>query len=445
MRSPLGRMLIGGMIGAAVAALAAWASGPPAAPRLLIVVLAAASAGAAAGWWLYRRYERPLDRLRLRLEGWTDRDGAAMAGEPAPRAVAELAAAVDRLTDRLHRRARAREGERAQLAEILEAMSDGVLVTDRDRRLELINPSFRALFELQGIEVERLEARLSESLIDFIDELDAGGAVSRQRVETEAGRWLELRGRRLSSDRAVVVARDLTEQLRLNATIRDLVANVSHELRTPLTAIRGYAENLDEGAIEEASVARRFVDRILAQCRRLDALLADLLALSRIERSEQIPAAELESTVDLEALAARAVETVGRSAEERDVRITLEASPVAAISGSEEALETMLLNLLENAIKYNREGGSVTMSLTQQGGELLIQVSDTGIGMPQKDLPRIFERFYRVDRGRSRAEGGTGLGLAIVKHSAQLHGGGVEVESRIGRGSVFRVRLPIAG
>ncbi len=440
-----GRLLLGGAIGAGVAAALAWASGPPPTGRLLILVLAATALGAFVGWWLDWRYRLPLRRLRLRLEGWAERGGAATAAEPGPRPVAELSAAIDQVVGRLHRRAATCEDARGHLVEILEAMSDGVLVTDRQRRVELINPAFRALFELQELEAERLEAQLSELLVAFVDELGVEGEVSRERVETEAGRRLELRGRRLSGDRSVVVARDLTEQLRLNATIRDLVANVSHELRTPLTAIRGYAENLSEGALGEPEVAGRFVDRILAQCRRLESLLEDLLALSRLERAEEIPAAEATVPVDLAALAAGAVETVRGLADKRRVEVVFQTTAVPAISGSEDALETMLLNLLENAIKYNREGGSVTLGLSRDDGELVVEVADTGIGVPQRDLPRIFERFYRVDRGRSRAEGGTGLGLAIVKHAAQLHGGRVEVESRVGRGTVFRVRLPVSG
>ena len=210
-----------------------------------------------------------------------------------------------------------------------------------------------------------------------------------------------------AGDRSVVVARDLTEQLRLNATIRDLVANVSHELRTPLTAIRGYAENLNEGALEQPRVAGRFVDRILAQCRRLEALLEDLLALSRIERAEEIPAAAVKSfDRPRRTLAEWALETVRGLAEERRIELIFEARPVPTIAGSEEALETMLLNLLENAIKYNREGGSVTLALSRAGTARWSSRSPTpASACRRRDLPRIFERFYRVDRGRSRSRG----------------------------------------
>jgi two-component system phosphate regulon sensor histidine kinase PhoR len=236
------------------------------------------------------------------------------------------------------------------------------------------------------------------------------------------------------------VALDLTEQLQLDETRRDLVANVSHELRSPLTAIRGYAENLRDGALEEPATAARFLDRILAQCQRLEALLEDLLALSRLERDEP---SVLEPGVDLAALTARSIETVRGLAAERRVELRFTPSPVPPIVGDEESLERLLLNLLENAIKYNREGGWVAVTLELGDGGLALEVADSGIGVPQRDLRRIFERFYRVDSGRSREEGGTGLGLAIVKHAAQLHGGRVEVTSELGRGSVFRVFLPV--
>ena len=362
-----------------------------------------------------------------------------------PAGAAGLSAAVDRLTDALSRRAAQAEGERRHLEEILESMSDGVLVTDGELRVELVNPAFRAQFAAGESRYGQsvLELSRSPALVGFLEQLGEGEEITEQRIHSEAGRVLELRGRSLAGDRRVVVARDMTEQLRLDETRRDLVANVSHELRTPLTAIRGYAENLREGALEEPAVAGRFIERILAQCRRLEALLEDLLALSRLEKAEEVPEAGV--AVDLVSLVDRSLETVRGLADERQVTLDFEPQPVPAFPGSEEALDRLLLNLLENAIKYNRRGGTVSVELARQGGEVVLAVADSGIGVPQPDLPRIFERFYRVDSGRSREEGGTGLGLAIVKHAAQLHGGRVEVESALGRGSVFRVYLPVRG
>jgi two-component system phosphate regulon sensor histidine kinase PhoR len=240
----------------------------------------------------------------------------------------------------------------------------------------------------------------------------------------------------------VVVARDTTELRRLIEIRRDFVANVSHELKTPLAAIRGYAETLRDGALEEPETAARFTGRILRQCRRLQALLDDLLTLSRLESLELPPQRE---PVDLNLLVARTLDLVSSAAREKQVELRFEPGPLEPVAGDPDGIERMIVNLIDNALKYNRPGGEVRVRLAARDGEALIEVADTGIGIPQEAIPRIFERFYRVDKGRSREEGGTGLGLAIVKHVAQAHGGQVEVESRIGRGSTFRVRLPVAG
>jgi len=258
-----------------------------------------------------------------------------------------------------------------------------------------------------------------------------------------SGRVVSLSGAALKGSGVLVVARNVTERVRLEATRRDFIANVSHELKTPLTAIRGFAETLKEGALEDRAVAGKFTIRILEQCRRLEALLADLLALSRLE-SAAVTSEENREPVEMESLVRRALETVAGAAAERGVRLEFEVSSTPpAFSGHPEALERLLLNLLENAIKYNRAPGWVRVGLNTEGGEVVLEVADSGIGIPREALSRVFERFYRVDKGRAREEGGTGLGLALVKHAAMVHGGRVEVESRFGEGSTFRVLLPI--
>ena len=237
----------------------------------------------------------------------------------------------------------------------------------------------------------------------------------------------------------MVVVRDVTTELRLAEARRDLVANVSHELKTPLTAIRGYAETLEDGALEDPATAQRFVGRILEQCQRLEALLRDLLTLSQLERLEPGGGERL---VDLSRAAERAVQVLTLRARERDVELILEAGDGALqVRGASSEIDNVLLNLIENAVKYNRPGGEVRVALREDGEEAVLEVADTGIGIPGDALERVFERFYRVDKGRAREQGGTGLGLAIVKHAARLLGGRVEVESRLGEGSVFRVRL----
>ncbi len=227
---------------------------------------------------------------------------------------------------------------------------------------------------------------------------------------------------------------------RLAQSGRDLVTNFSHEIKTPLTAIRGAAETLRDGALGDERAGPRFVRRILEQCERMARLLGDLLTLARLE-SDAAPGRDVE--VDLQALARQAVEVVAPLAEQRQVRISFEVEEATPpFRGDPTALDCLLLNLLDNAVKYNRPGGEVRLRLERLGEGVLIEVADDGLGVPQGDRERIFERFYRVDKGRARNQGGTGLGLTIVQEVVRAHRGTVEVESSIGRGSTFRVRLP---
>ena len=240
---------------------------------------------------------------------------------------------------------------------------------------------------------------------------------------------------------AVVIARDLTEAERLNRVRRDFVANVSHELKTPLAAIRGYAETLADGAVDEPATALRFSQRILEQCRRLGDLLADLLTLSRLESHSEPRAAR---PVDLRDTLLEAAELVAAAAAAKSIAVEIEPGAAPVVEGDPDALLRLAANLLDNAVKYNRPQGFVRVRISERDGEALLEVADGGIGISPAHLGRIFERFYRVDSGRAREEGGTGLGLAIVKHVALAHGGRVEVESELGRGSTFRVVLPRA-
>lgn len=237
-------------------------------------------------------------------------------------------------------------------------------------------------------------------------------------------------------------AREVTAARRLTRSGRDLVANFSHEIKTPLTAIRGAAETLSDGALGDESAGPRFVRRILEQCDRLERLLRDLLTLARLE-SDAAPVRREDA--NLLVLARYAVEVVSPLAEERRVRVSLEPEEtLPTVRGDPAAFDCLLLNLLDNAVKYNRPGGEVRLRLRRDGEDVVIEVEDDGIGIPPGDRERIFERFYRVDKGRARHEGGTGLGLTIVQEAVRSHRGTIEVESSVGRGTTFRVRLPLA-
>ncbi|MGD2114996.1 MAG: ATP-binding protein, partial [Acidobacteriota bacterium] len=469
----------------------------------LIVALSAGLAAALAIYlWIARRLIRPVARMAEGAAALAAGDYSERLDPPEERHMAALAEAFNRMAGRVEEQMAAVRAERDHLEAIVSSMSDGVLVTDRAGRALLVNPELRRLFGVERPPSDRSERRdrlerpahpdrrtrwdpRGRLPLEIVRQPELARLVERTLAEGESfnlilelrepeRRILALTSAALTSsstspgpDRtspaapfdpagpegAVVVARDVTHSMRLDEMRRDFVANVSHELKTPLSAIRGLAETLRDGALEDAGAARRFTERILAQCRRLQELLDDLLALSRLEASDRRAEPE---PVDLLAIARRAVDTVHETATARGVEVSLrppERRP-PLILGERESLERLLLNLLENGVKYNRPGGRVEVALgvvrEADGEAVLIEVSDTGIGIPEADLPRIFERFYRVEKGRSRdvprngrTEGGTGLGLAIVKHIAQSHGGRVEVESEAEVGTTFRVHLPL--
>ena len=410
---------------------------------VLLAALVAMLAAAPVVLWLRRRLLAPLAAAAdgaHRLAGGDLDHRLELPPEPE---AARLAAAINRLAERVAEQVRAAEAERDHLREVLASMSEGVLVTGPDRRARLTNAAFRDLFALPGEPAGRTPLEIIRQPV--LDELVRETALNRRSgsgsvdLDDPDRRTIALTSAPLSRDGGVVVvARDVSPFSRLAEMRRDFVANVSHELKTPLAAIRGYAETLRDGALGDPAASQRFVERILAQSARLQALLDDLLTLSRLESVEQTPAYE---PVDLDALGRRAVEVTSSAAVQR--RVTLETQGAGgSIMGDPDGLERLLVNLLDNAIKYNREGGKVTLRLSSADGQAILEVEDTGIGIAPDALPRIFERFYRVDKGRSRDQGGTGLGLAIVKHVAQTHGGKVEVESELGAGTRFRVTLP---
>jgi len=261
-----------------------------------------------------------------------------------------------------------------------------------------------------------------------------------------AGRCLTVHAARLPGPPrgAVLVLHDTTELRRLERLRQDFVANVSHELKTPLTGIKLCAETLLAGAVEDPDHRGRFLEQIAAQSERLHLLILDLLSLARIESGEESLKFEV---VPVRAAIGACVERCRPRAEARGQ--TLEVEPGAgpddaAVWADEEAVEQILDNLLDNAVKYTPDGGHVRVGWGEDDGQVWLRVADDGIGIPETDLPRVFERFYRVDKTRSRQLGGTGLGLAIVKHLAQAMKGSVQASSRVGQGAAFTVRLPQA-
>jgi two-component system phosphate regulon sensor histidine kinase PhoR len=240
---------------------------------------------------------------------------------------------------------------------------------------------------------------------------------------------------------AVVVLHDVTQLHRLEAVRRDFVANVSHELKTPITALRGMLETiLDDPEMPEPT-RRKFLGRMEGQALRLSAIVSDLLTLSRLEAADTVVAPE---PLDLRDVMLASLHAVAATADGRRIAVASELpeTPVT-IAGDAVALEQAVTNLLDNAVKYTPEGGQVRTSLRVADGHAVIEVADTGPGIPREHQDRVFERFYRVDKARSRELGGTGLGLSIVKHACRQHGGDVALASVPGHGSTFRIRLPL--
>jgi len=362
--------------------------------------------------------------------------------------IAQLAASFNTMAAELRQKLAAVNEEHARVEAIISSMNDAVVAVDAQGVILLVN---RAAGDLLGLGAATRGKPLrpllgAHPLCRFIDATAAQGAVVEEEVSLGPPdeRLLEVHATPLrppgaSAGGVVAVVRDVTELRHSERLRRELTANVSHELKTPLTSIKGFAETLLAGAMADATSCRRFLTIIDDEASRLMKLVDDLMSLSRLEsRAVAIEPAP----VRLDQLADEAMGRMRPQAERR--RITLRASalePELVMADADQILH-VLTNLLDNAIKFTPEGGTVEVAVRRSAGGAEVQVSDSGRGIPDEALPRIFERFYRVERSRSREAGGTGLGLAIAKHIIDAHGGQISVGSRVGHGSVFTVRLP---
>jgi two-component system, OmpR family, phosphate regulon sensor histidine kinase PhoR len=332
-------------------------------------------------------------------------------------------------------------------ATILGAMQDGLLVVDAERRITLLNRTFRKLFGLNedSLGQSLLEAVRDPSIEQIVAEtLRTGRSVRREM--TISNRQMQMSGVPMKDELdhtsgAVFLLHDISELKRADEIRKDFVANVSHELRTPLSILRGYIETLrddPEISVDESSRILEVMDR---HSKRLGQLVDDLLVLAQLESGNS----KLQmSDIDLAKLFADVVRDWEKKFAEKDLEVRVDLPKTRpALRGDAGRLQEVLYNLLDNAVKYSFQSGRIQLQANQRDDEVVLSVSDNGIGITEDDLPRIFERFYRVDKARSRALGGTGLGLSIVKHIAQLHGGRAEAESQPGKGTTVRVVLPL--
>ncbi|MDF1615493.1 ATP-binding protein [Desulfurivibrio dismutans] len=419
-----------------------------AASGLLIALLVVVAA-----WFVARRLSRPLEEMRAGAERFAAGDFAGRIAEQGAAELAALARAMNRMAGQLDRRLKTIDNQRNQLQAVFCSMADGVLTVDEQERVVELN---QAGAELLAVDAEKIRgqnirvALRNSGLQQLVSQvLRAGEPVEGEfTLLDQRGRELfcRARGARLAEltdggSGAVLVISDVTRLRRLENLRRDFVANVSHELKTPITSIEGFAETLLDGALEEPDEARRFTAIILQQSRRLHAIVEDLLALSRLEQEGGRPAVPLQELPLLETIRA-AVQICAHRARERGMPVAIESPENLRAPINPALLEQAVVNLVDNAVKYAPEGSPITIGAEEDAAEVRIMVRDQGPGIPAAALPRLFERFYRVDKGRSARMGGTGLGLAIVKHIAQAHGGRVDVTSQPGQGSVFTLHLP---
>jgi len=331
---------------------------------------------------------------------------------------------------------------------IFDSMIEGLLLLDEHGRIQLANRAFASLFGLTSDPRGRtiIEALRLHELAALVKSLDTQKQVSgfEMKLPGPTERWLQINASAIFDDQArrqgaVLVFHDLTRLKQLESARQEFVANVSHELRTPLSLIKGYVETLLDGAQDNPEVATRFLGTIDRNADRLRLLIEDLLAISELESGR----VKLHlQTVALAPIVAKVLEDFKGQAAAKGVRLVNQA-PKAAVRADRDRLEQVLGNLVDNAIKYGRSEGTVTVAgCALDGGQVEVAVQDDGPGIPPEALERIFERFYRVDKARSREQGGTGLGLAIVKHLVQCHGGRVWATSEPGHGAAFHFVLP---
>ncbi|MGH7521627.1 MAG: sensor histidine kinase [Gemmatimonadales bacterium] len=387
-------------------------------------------------WLLARALARPLLRI-------ADAARDIAAGRPAEFpdvSVPELAHQVDALRamhHELERRFEDLRREREESRTLLEALSDGVLAVDRRGIVVSTNAAARRLL---GYEENEQLPPLGELFHDrphrtLMREVLTGAAVEGRELQL-GDRTVVVSARPLADGGTLLVLSDVTDLRRLETIRRDFVANVSHELKTPLTAIVGYAETLAAEAADKQAVG--FAQTIVENARRMQRLVDDLLDLSRIESGGWEPEPK---SLGVEAAAREAWGPFADRAGDRRIQLETAANS-ATINGDPEALRQIFTNLFDNALRHTPPGGRIRVSTERAGSDTVVRVTDTGSGIPADHLPRIFERFYRVDPGRSRQEGGTGLGLAIVKHLVEAHGGRVEAESELGRGTTILLYFP---
>ncbi len=421
--------------------------------HLALVGIAIAAAAAVAGVIVFRRISLPIGDLMRGAERFAAGDLSGRIPLPDAAELRDLAKAMNRMAELLDDRMKTVSRQRNEQEAVLGSMLEGVLAVDSDERILSMNGAAARMLGLpaeppRGTSIP--EAVRNADLQRFAIEALAApepveGSVT---LRHEGGeRFLQVRGAMLKDAGggrigAVIVLNDVTRLKKLENVRKEFVANVSHELKTPVTAIKGYLEAIRDGATGGSEETVRFLGIAAKHADRLDTIIDDLLLLSRLEQDRDAALPALEET-QIAGVLEEAVESCSARAREKGIAVEISCPPDLQTAANPELLVQAVTNLLDNAIKYSESGVKVEAGAVRDGGDVVISVRDRGCGIPAEMLPRLGERFFRADKARSRSQGGTGLGLAIVKHIAAFHGGSMSVESKVGEGSTFSIRLPL--
>ena len=422
--------------------------------RIAVSALVVAALAALIGLFVTSRISRQMTEIRAGAERLAAGDFSHKIFVPRTLEFAVVAESLNHMAEELSEQVGTLTRERNEREAVLTSMVEGVIAVDPDERVIAVNEAAAKLLDVdpsaaEGKSIQEVVRnpdlqRVVEAALEGHEpvEADITIRVGAEDRSLQANGTLLRRSAEGDAAGAVVVLNDVTRLKRLEAVRRDFVANVSHELKTPVTSIKGFAETLDDGAIEDPAAAHRFVRIIAGQADRLNSIIGDLLALSSLEQNQEGRGLSTEEA-DVSDVIAAAVEVCESKAQAKDIRVEVTTGDRVLAPVNPPLLEQAVINLIDNAVKYSPGGSTVRVTLESDDDDLVIAVRDEGPGIPREHVVRLFERFYRVDKARSRDLGGTGLGLAIVKHIAQAHGGRVTVDSAVGAGNTFRIYLPL--
>jgi two-component system phosphate regulon sensor histidine kinase PhoR len=423
--------------------------------RLMYGGLAIAFFAGLVSIFIAQRIGKPIQRIRKGAEEFAAGNLAYRLDVPPIEEVGALAITMNQMAAQLYERIITITQQRNELEAVLASMVEAVIAFDTDFRVIWFNHAAQRQFEIDttsGRQLGVFDVTDNEGLHDFARKVLASSQAVEGNIvlaRNNEERYLQANGTMILNAKgkqigALIVLNDITRIIRLEKVRRDFVANVSHELKTPITSIKGFVETLKNGAINDVDHVNNFLDIIGRHSDRLTSIIEDLLSLSRIEQDAENQQIEKQEVVLLEVLES-AVLFCEQRAKQKQIRIQTECTRSITAHINPNLLEQAVVNLIDNAIKYSPESSEIRVLCYRDEQEnVSIRVMDRGCGIPPEDLPRIFERFYRVDKARSRKLGGTGLGLSIVKHIAQAHGGRVDVQSQLGSGSTFTIRIPAA-